>query len=279
MNIQFTTLLREAVASDWWLMAEHHEPLIASFNQFEGTEPEAGSWIDEMIAERMPKLAMGDDGVGEISVDGPMMRRIPKIGYLFGLVGMNDVQALVEEAMGNDQCRALMLDINSPGGTVAGTPELADAVWACSQRKPTMAHVSGIMGSAAYYVGSQAQMIYASPSANVGSIGVMLAIANRQKMLERFGVKVELMTNEGADYKLVGNPYTDMTDEQRQYLQVRLNKLGENFKAAVRRGRNSVGDDAMRGQVFLAQDAMQEGLVDAIGNYQEATEALKGGIV
>ncbi len=84
-----------------------------------------------------------------------------------------------------DDIKAVFLDIDSPGGTVAGTPELAAAVASLNERKPVYAFSSGLMCSAAYWIASQARAIYATPSAQVGSIGVVQAVIDNSAALDK----------------------------------------------------------------------------------------------
>jgi ClpP class serine protease len=103
------------------------------------------------------------------------------------------------------------LDIDSPGGTVAGTPELAAAVSALDQKKPVYAFSSGLMASAAYWIASQARAIYATPSAQVGSIGVVQAVVDRSAAINAAGIKVEVFSV--GKYKAMGAPGTPLTDD------------------------------------------------------------------
>ena len=107
---------------------------------------------------------------------------------------------------------AVILDIDSPGGTVAGTPELGAAVAALNGQKPVYAFSSGLMCSAAYWIASQAEAIYATPSARVGSIGVVQTVIDNSARLHAEGIKVfgsDALTRDeklflGGDYSVRG---------------------------------------------------------------------------
>ena len=111
---------------------------------------------------------------------------------LFGATDMNQVTAAIGEAVERGDVDALFLDIDSPGGTVNGTPELAQAVADAAKRKTLYAFSAGQMSSAAYWIASQADAIYATPSARVGSIGVLLPFIDSTEKLRNQGLKVEV---------------------------------------------------------------------------------------
>ena len=158
---------------------------------------------------------------------------------------------------------------------VNGTPETAAMVREIASQKPCVAFTDSLMASAAYYVGSQANMIVASPSATVGSIGVMIPWVDRSQAYENEGLKVEVFKNSGAPYKGMGTPGTSLTAEQREQLQQRVDEIAATFKSDVQAGRNNrVKDGAMRGQVFMAAGAKNAGLIDEVGGRNLALRSL-----
>ena len=106
------------------------------------------------------------DGIGSVSIEGPILRK-PNLfaRVLMGATGSEEIGAALSEAAKRDDIKGVFLDIDSPGGTVAGTPELAAAVKSLNRQKPVYAFSSGLMCSAAYWIASQARAIYATPSA------------------------------------------------------------------------------------------------------------------
>jgi len=127
--------------------------------------------------------------------------------------------------------QAVFLDMDSPGGTVNGTPELAALVADVSKAKYTYAFTDGQMCSAAYWIASQSDAVFATPSARVGSIGVLLPMLDESKAFEQAGIKDELFA--AGKYKSVGVPGLLLTDEQRAWLQSDVDKIYADFKAAV----------------------------------------------
>jgi ClpP class serine protease len=151
-----------------------------------------------------------------------------------------------------------------------GTPELADAVAAAGKRVPIVAYTSGLMASAAYWVGSQASAIVASRSARVGSIGVYAAITDLSGLYASMGVKVEVFKNSEASLKAMGVPGTSLSDDQRAHLRSDVQATFDEFKATVSAARPRVSIDSMRGQTLSGQAAVKAGLVDHIGSLADA---------
>jgi len=123
--------------------------------------------------------------------------------------------------------------------------------------------------SAEYWIASQANAVYATPSAQVGSIGVYLALLDYSRAAEVQGIKVELFKS--GKHKGMGMPGTSLSDEQRDMLQSRVEALGVKFRAAVRTGRaRDIADDAMQGQSFAVEAAVENGLIDQVTDFDRA---------
>jgi signal peptide peptidase SppA len=209
------------------------------------------------------------DGVGIVGIQGTLMRRPdPMAQWLFGATDTEEIGAAISEAAERDDVKSILLDIHSPGGTVNGIPELADAVKEASERKFIHAWTGGMMASAAYWIASQADAIYAAPSAKVGSIGVIIPFLDRSGEMAKKGLKMEIFAS--GKFKGVGMPGTSLTDEQRELIQGDVQEIFEDFKSAVlSRGRN-IPVDAMEGQTFSARTAQKYGLA----NIAKSKEAL-----
>ncbi|MCF7675090.1 MAG: S49 family peptidase, partial [Akkermansiaceae bacterium] len=146
-------------------------------------------------AAQSSQLLTVEDGIGTVAIDGPILRKPSLFArVLMGASGSGEISAAIREAGERDDIKAVFLDIDSPGGTVAGTPELAAAVASLNERKPVYAFSSGLMCSAAYWIASQARAIYATPSAQVGSIGVVQAVIDDSAALASEGIKVEVFS-------------------------------------------------------------------------------------
>lgn len=201
------------------------------------------------------------EGIRVVHLSGTMMLR-PSIEerYFYGARDITAVGRHLAEAERDDGVTGVILAVDSPGGQVTGTPELAARMK--SFRKPLAVFTDSVMASGAYYVASQAHMVYATASAQVGSIGVYLAIYDISGMMDQCGVKVDLIKS-GA-YKAAGFPGTSLTDEQRALLQDSVSSIHAEFKRAVKARRTGVSDADMEGQVFDGKSAAGKGLVTGL---------------
>jgi len=215
-----------------------------------------------------------EDGVGIIDLHGPLIRQPDLISsLLFGATDTEQVMAALAEASARDDVRALLLDIDSPGGTVNGTPELAQAVADATKTKPVYAFSAGQMCSAAYWVASQCDAIYATPSARVGSIGVLLPVVDSSEALKNQGLKVEVFA--AGKFKSAGTPGVPLTDDQRTLIQSDIEEIAADFKAAVLARGRRIPDDAMQGQSFSTKQAQKFNLSGSARSRDEVLARLR----
>ncbi len=180
------------------------------------------------------------------------------------MCGGLDVNALVSsaETLANDTgIGTIVLNWNSPGGTVTGVPEAYDALVAVGRKKTLISYTDTMMASAAQWLASAAVSTYAAKSATVGSIGVYNLILDRTVQLAQEGVRVDAI--QAGKYKLLGAPFKALSSEERAMLQDRVDAIHKDFKSAVTRNRN-VDAGAMEGQGLTGAQGLKAGIVDNI---------------
>lgn len=209
------------------------------------------------------------DGVAVLPIKGVISKDISDMERMSGAVDVEDVDAMLRSAMSRGDVDAIVLRVNSPGGSVDGVPELADAVAAASQIVPVFAYADGLMASAAYYIAAGATAIYASRSAEVGSIGVYIALLDQSAAYAQQGYKRDIIKSSDTPMKAAGYPGTSLTPEQRAVWQSQVDFLYGEFSGFVRAHR-SVQDIALDGRTFLAPFAAEAGLVDSVASLQDA---------
>lgn len=224
-------------------------------------DPEAAQRKGEYCGEKvdLPSMTV-EDGIAYIPVAGAIGQKLSGFAKYAGGVDVLDVQKDIEEAEADKHVDAILFEVDSPGGMVMGTPELADRVEA--MKKPKMVFSDGLICSAAYWFASAADGIFTTRTANVGSIGVYLPVFDETKYFEQMGVKVELI--KAGKLKGIGFPGTSLSEAGREYLQERVNAIYSDFKAQVLKHRRGVSDDTMQGQTFMGPQAQARGLVDGI---------------
>ncbi len=215
-----------------------------------------------------------DDGIATISIEGPILRKPGLFArVIMGATDSEEIGAAIREANDRTDIKAVMLNIDSPGGTVAGTPELAAAVASLNEQKPVYAFSSGLMASAAYWIASQARAIYATPSAQVGSIGVVQAVVDDSAALDKEGIKVEVFSV--GKYKAMGAPGNPLTNDQRELIQSNLAEIAGEFHAAVLAKGRAIPPDAMEGQTFSGRQAQRYNLAGMVPDRAEAMRRLR----
>lgn len=200
------------------------------------------------------------NGVAHIPIGGPLGRGLGKFEKGAGAVDYDDLADELDQAQDDDQVQAILFDIDSPGGMFSGLPEFADRVLACD--KPLYAFTSGLMCSAAYYVGCACDAVFATKSADIGSIGVYAPFADTSEAWRARGVKVEVFAS--GRYKGAGVPGTSLSADHRNMLQARVIEMAQMFYAHVLSCRPDVSEDEMQGQAFKAQSAADKGLIDEV---------------
>ena len=206
------------------------------------------------------------DGLATVRIHGTMLRQVsPRQKAISAICGvrlcsMEETAAALQQAAADPAVHTILLDIDSPGGTVNGTPELAQVVRTVAKEKHVYAFTAGQCCSAAYWVASQADVIYAAPSATVGSIGVILPVVDSSALYDRCGLKMEVFS--AGKYKSTGMEGTSLTEEQRDRLTQQVNDTWARFKQAVTR-RRSISETDMEGQSFYGTDALDKKLIDA----------------
>ena len=215
--------------------------------------------------------------IGVISIKGPLVNSDSWINELFGLVSYGAIRQALIEAATHPRIDRIVLDIDSPGGSVNGVTDTAELISTIDQRvKPVFAFTDGTMASGAYWLGSSAREIFASQISNIGSIGVIVNHMERSKQLEMNGIKATVIR--AGKYKQVGNPNEPLTDEGLQELQSMVDAIYKIFVTHVssERGKSyAYADQHMaQGRVFLGETALEVGLVDHISNFDATLAAI-----
>ena len=222
--------------------------------------------VDDAADAGLPVQRYG--GLAVIPVSGAMMKRGLSFFGMRISTSTRDVQQALAAAVADERVDQIMLLIDSPGGSVDGTVELADAVYAARQSKPIIAQVDGMAASAAYWVASQANTIVASRSALVGSIGVFTILYDDSRAFENAGIEAIPITT--GEFKVIGAPGVEITEAQAADYQRTVDQYFGDFLDAIRRGRPQMSDDeilnAADGRVFKADsEALGMKLIDAVG--------------
>jgi signal peptide peptidase SppA len=209
-----------------------------------------------------------------IDIDG----QITKGDSSFGGASSVRIRRAVRSARADGRVRAIMLRIDSPGGTAAGTPDLADDIYdADANYLPVYSYFEDLGASAAYWIGSQARRVYAGRSAMVGSIGVVAVVYDTSGQMDKEGIKVHVVST--GEYKGAFADGAPVTDAHIADLQREVDAINEQFLDAVmtgRRGRITETELLARadGRVWMADEAKVAGLIDEVATFDAALAAI-----
>lgn len=213
-------------------------------------------------------------GVAQLSLSGPMSKGGSP--SLFDGASTVALRRQVRQAANDPDVTAILLRVDSPGGEVAGTGDLAADVRAAAQHKPLYAYAEDLCASAAYWVASQSNAVYANPGARVGSIGTYLVVPDSSGLADKLGVRVHVVR--AGEHKGAGVDGAPVTDAHLAHFQGQVDDLNAQFVAAVRRGRNMTAEQAAAladGRVYVGAKAREAGLIDGVTSYDNVLAKLR----
>ena len=230
--------------------------------------------------QRRNSAASGAGGVAVIPLYGVMAHRAHMVQKVSGPGGTSTelFGRALSAALADPAVAAVLIDVDSPGGSVHGTQELADRIHAArGQGKPIVAIANATAASAAYWVASAADEVVATPSALVGSIGVITAHEDKSAKLAAEGTKVTFV--HAGRYKAEGNSTEPLTDEGRAYAQAMVDQFYGVMVKSIARGRG-VAPEIVRsrfgeGRTLTAADALAAGMIDRIETLDETIARLQ----
>ena len=194
-----------------------------------------------------------------------------------GEIGINNevdpdtVSRLLDKADDDISVKAIILEINSPGGSGVASQEIAEAV--AKAKKPTVAWIREVGASGAFWIASAADKVVASPGSVVGSIGVTSSYIDFANLMEKQGVTYNRLVT--GEFKDTGTPFKNLTFSERTYILQKLEIIKNVFVQSIANNRNltfEYVDNLATGEIWLGSEAQQLGFVDVIGSKDEAKE-------
>lgn len=240
-----------------------------------------GDKIDTKAIESQLAIAIGENkergqydirnGVAVIPIVGVISKELSLFSFFFDGVSTRGTALMIKDALADDEVESILLDIDSPGGTVDGTQELAELIYSSRGQKPIIAYTDGMMASAAYYIGAAADKIYISGDMpDIGSIGVVMTHLDYSKSDEMYGYKETDIF--AGKYKRITTGNRPLTEEGKEYLQDQVDYVYSIFVNDVAKYRGVSVEDALAmadGKIFIGRQALDAGLVDGVATYDE----------
>jgi signal peptide peptidase SppA len=218
------------------------------------------------------------DGVAVVPVFGVVSKRINMLGRISGGTSTDLLRRDLQAALDDDDVRAILLDVDSPGGNAQGPFELSDFLYASRGTKPIVAVANEEMSSGAYLIGSAADDLVALKSSTIGSIGVVVVHREFSRANEKSGVAVTVFR--AGEFKAMPSNVEPLTDAAREVVDDHLAVIYDLFVAHVARNRNrkpsTVREKWATGKVWLGDEAKALGLIDRIGTLDSTLDRLAG---
>lgn len=220
------------------------------------------------------------NGVAVIEMEGIVAKRMSMFTKISGGVSTYHVQQQFAAAMADHKVRGILLNIDSPGGGVDGTADLAGMIHAARGEKPIVAWTDGMMTSAAYWIGAAADSVFISgDTPQVGSIGVVASHMDISKAEDMMGVKTTEIT--AGKYKRIASRHAPLSQEGRQSIQDAVDHVYSVFVSDVAKFRGvsveQVLEQMADGRIFFGRQAVDAGLVDGVSSMEELIGKLSAG--
>lgn len=221
------------------------------------------------------------DGVAIIPMSGVIGKKMNMMTQISGGASTQLIERDIKAALNDSSVNSILLHIDSPGGTVDGTQNLAEVVKMAGTHKPVVAFADGVMASAAYWIGSAATEIVASSNTTqVGSIGVVTSHTDTSKAQENAGIKTTEIS--AGKYKRIASQNAPLSKEGAAMLQDQVDQLYTIFVDAVAENRGTdvetVLEDMADGRVFLAKQAKKRGMIDHVANLETTILNMSTGV-
>ena len=273
-------LIAEFLSTPWALMPERLNAVSAVMARWSNhapatTEVLAGIDVDKVTREarRQNATSVSGGGIAVLPLYGVITQRGNMIEDVSGpgSVSTQKFAAALRQALADESVSQILIDIDSPGGSVYGVAELADEIVAARTQKPIIAIANSLAASAAYWIGCSASEFYVTPGGEVGSIGVWQAHFDYSQALAAEGVTPTLIS--AGTYKVEGNPYAPLDPEAQAFMQSRVDDYFLAFSKAVAKGRGvpiaQVRNGMGQGRVLGADAALEQNMVDGIVTLDE----------
>jgi protease IV len=215
-----------------------------------------------------PSDKMNDNGTFEVA-------NLQKIELFGPILDVSKTLSEIEKAKQNTNIKGVLLEVNSPGGAVAPSVELAYAIKELKDIKPVVVYASGVIASGSYYASIWADKIIANPGSMVGSIGVIMQGVNTEELMQKIGISTQ--TVKAGKYKESGTPTRKWFDYEKEQLQSVIDDTYNMFINDVANARSLDVRNHTQfadAKIFTASQAQKVGLVDEVGTISNAQEAI-----
>ncbi len=269
--MRYQRILAEVAGLPWAIEPAKGQAIAAFLTRKANGETIPEPEVAAAVAQKRPKAKARAGEVAVIGMYGVMVQRADVFAEISGAVSTEAVGRMLDDAAADPGVTAVVLDIDSPGGSVHGTAELGAKVAALAKSKKVTAVANATAASGAYWVASQASELVVTPSGWVGSIGCYQMHVDRSEELRAAGVAVTLIS--AGERKTAGNEYAPLDAAGREEIAGWVQGYYDQFVRAVAAGRKvsmtRVREGFGRGGMVLAEAAVKEGMADRVGTLDD----------
>ena len=234
----------------------------------EGRYYASNEQLQRAIAKAFGCCVDPETGVALVTVQGGLSE------YYFGVGAYTSLRAMIEQCVTAEEIKSIVLEINSPGGDVNGLFECCNYILEAREKKSIVAHVTGMCCSAAYAIASSCSQIVATDTSEIGSIGVYAEAVDYTEWEKKQGIFSKIFRSKNAEKK----NQSPFTEEGAKDLQAKLDYYEDCFYSVIEKGRAIEKEKALEdfghGAVFMASDAHERNMIDAIQSYDELINTL-----
>ena len=278
-------LVSEFLSTPWALMPERLQVFASVVSRWSQSIRPSDEVMAGIAADREVRAARAQNnvrtgaGIAVLPLYGVVTQRGNMVDDVSGpgSVSTQSFAAALNDALNDDTVGAILIDIDSPGGSVYGVGELADQIYQARGQKPVVAIADSLAASAAYWIGCAASEFYVTPGGEVGSIGVWQAHFDCSQAYATEGVAPTLIS--AGKFKVEGNPYQPLDDEAKAFMQSRVDDYYAAFIKTVSRGRGlpiaQVRNGMGQGRVLGADAAVAEKMVDGIMTFDDLVRKMQ----
>ncbi len=217
-------------------------------------------------------LTLTDDGPGSL-----LSQKVGVIEVSGVIISSKKIIRQLDDFKNSDSIKAIVLRIDSPGGSVGPSQEIYEEIQKVSKLKPLIVSMGSVAASGGYYIAVPAKRIFANPGTITGSIGVIMEFLNIQELSRKIGFTSQVIKS--GKNKDIGSPFRSLRKDQRKILQDLIDDVHLQFMEAVSENRKMELGDVRKladGRIFSGRQALTAGLVDELGNLQDAVQYAAG---
>lgn len=264
-----------ACAAEPWALEKNKLVTVANFLRFKARGGEySADDVARITQKREKEVQKAGGAIGILPIQGVIGERMNLLDDISGGTSTELISKQFRAMLNDDAVKAIILDINSPGGVARSVEELGQEIYDARGIKPIVSQINTCAASAAFWLAVQAEEVVVTPSGQAGSIGVYTIHEDISELLAMEGIKETFIYS--GEFKVLGNGFEPLSAEAKSIMQQRVDQLAESFVRAVARGRNvslsQVNERFGQGLMFNAPDLLERGMVDRVAPMAETLQ-------